>query len=134
MNAVKRRSIYVDGFGHGANPVPAACVAGGLLMSGAIFGLDPATGKLAAGAQAQCDLMFTTAQRILNAAGTSWDSVLKMNFFVGPDLPREMVNAHWTRLFPDPESRPARHVIVSDRLPPGMHLQCDMTAIVTTLS
>jgi hypothetical protein len=30
---VLRRSIYVEGFSHGANPVPAACVGAGLQMS-----------------------------------------------------------------------------------------------------
>lgn len=126
---MKRKSIYVEGFGHGGNPVPAACVGGGLLMSGALFGMDPQTQKLAQGEQAQCDLMFSVAERLLEAGGTSWDNVLKMNFFVAPDFPRAMINTHWLRLFSDPSSRPARHVVTTDRLPTGMHLQCDLTAL-----
>lgn len=126
---MKRTSIYVEGFGHGGNPVPAACVGGGLLISGALFGMDPQTQKLAQGMQDQCDLMFSIAQRVLEVGGTSWDGVLKMNFFVTPDFPREMINTHWLRLFSDPSSRPARHVVITDRLPPGMYLQCDLTAL-----
>jgi 2-iminobutanoate/2-iminopropanoate deaminase len=126
---MKRKSIYVEGFGHGTNPTPAACSGGGLLVSGALFGMDPQTQKLAEGQQAQCDLMFSVAQRVLEAGGTTWDGVLKMNFFITPDFPREMINSHWLRLFSDPKSRPARHVVTTNSLPPGMHLQCDITAL-----
>jgi enamine deaminase RidA (YjgF/YER057c/UK114 family) len=91
--------------------------------------MDPQTRKLAEGPQAQCELMFSVAQRVLEAAGASWDSVLKMNFFVAPDVPREMINHHWLRLFSDPASRPARHVVTTEHLPPGMYLQCDLTAM-----
>lgn len=125
-----RKSIVIPGFGHGSNPVPAASVLDKLLMSGALFGMDPATGKLVQGAQAQCDRMFAVAEEVLRAAGADWDRVLKMNFFLAPDVPRDLVNAHWLRLFPDAAARPARHVVVSDRLPPGMHLQCDLFAVL----
>ena len=44
----RRRSIYLDGFGH-KNPIPAACMIDGLLMTGIIYGQDPETGKAADG-------------------------------------------------------------------------------------
>lgn len=126
-----RKSIQVDGFGHGAQPTPAASRVGPLLASGAIFGMDPATRKVAEGLERQCELMFETAGRILAAGGAGWDDVLKMTFSVAPEVPRELLNQHWVRLFPDAASRPARHVVVNDRLPAGMHLQCDLLAVVT---
>ncbi|MBL0945151.1 MAG: RidA family protein [Hydrogenophaga sp.] len=128
MTAV-RRSIDIDGFGHGNNPVPAASLLGGLLVSGAIFGMDPTTRKIVPGLQAQCDLMFGHAQRILEAAGADWSRVLKMVFYLAPDQPRDCINAHWLRLFPDAASRPARHVVINDRLPPGTLIQCDLLAL-----
>jgi len=125
-----RRSIDIEGFGHGANPTPAASRIGNTLVSGAIFGMDPATRRLAEGAERQCELMFAHAERILQAGGAGWEHVVKMTFFVRPELPRDLVNAEWVRLFPNPASRPARHVIVNERLPQGMHLQCDLMAVV----
>ena len=98
-------------------------------MSGAIFGLDPATRRLAEGAERQCELMFATAARVLEAGGARWDDVIKMNFWVEPGLSRDLVNAAWVRLFPDAASRPARHVVVNEHLPKGMHLQCDLMAV-----
>jgi enamine deaminase RidA (YjgF/YER057c/UK114 family) len=127
-----RRSIYIKGFSHGNNPVPAACVIGCQLMTGAVFGTDPATGKVATELQEQCRLMFFNVQRILEAAGGSFADVLKMTFYLHPDVPRELINEHWIAAFPDPASRPARHVIVSDRLPASMQMQCDMVAYLAS--
>lgn len=129
MKHSMRKSIHIEGFGHGNNPVPAASLLKGLLVSGAIFGMDPATGRIAAGLPSQCELMLQHAERILRAAGCDWHDVVKMNFFLAPEVPRETVNQHWLRLFPDAASRPARHVLVNDRLPPGTLIQCDLMAL-----
>ncbi len=125
-----RRSITIDGFSHGNNPVPAASVVGNILMTGAIFGTDTATGRLADGLALQCAHMFDLAGRILHAAGADFGDVIKMTVFLAPDQPRAVVNTHWVSAFPDPLSRPARHVIVSDRLPAGMLIQCDLVAVL----
>lgn len=123
-----RKSIYIDGFSHGNNPVPAASVMGSILMTGAIFGTDRATGKVPASEEDQCRLMFDNVLRILEAAGGSFENVLKMTFYLRPEVPRELVNTHWVAAFPDAASRPARHVIVSGTLPASMAMQCDMVA------
>lgn len=123
-----RKSIYIDGFSHGNNPVPAACVHGNLLTTGAIFGTLRDTGKVPEGEEEQCRLMFENARRILHAAGATWDNVAKMTFFLHPEASRSLVNQYWVEAFPDEASRPARHVIVSQTLPASMRLQCDLLA------
>lgn len=128
MNAPLRKSIVVPGLGHGGNPIPVASVIGDMLMSGAIFGTDRRTGQLAKSPEDQCALTFDNVRCILEAAGAGFEHVLKMTFYVRPEVPRELINIHWVQAFPDPASRPARHVMVSDRLPPDMCLQCDLTA------
>lgn len=125
-----RKSITIEGFSHGKNPVPAASVIGNLLMTGAIFGTDPRTGKVAADPEDECRLMFHNAGRILAQAGGSFADVLKMTFFLRPQASRELVNQHWVLAFPDPASRPARHVIVSTTLPDSMQMQCDLVAVL----
>lgn len=123
-----RKSIYIEGFSHGNNPVPAATVMGHTLMTGAIFGTVRETGKVPEAVEDQCRLMFDNARRILEAAGGSFANVLKMTFFLRPETSRELLNTHWVAAFPDPDSRPARHVIVSTTLPASMALQCDLIA------
>lgn len=72
--------------------------------------------------------MFDNARRILEAPHGSFANVLKMTFPGCPETSRELLNTHWVAAFPDPDSRPARHVIVSNTLPASMALQCDMVA------
>lgn len=125
-----RKSIVIEGFSHGPNPVPAACLYGNLLMTGGIFGTIQDTGKIPEEPEEQCRLMFENARRILEAAGGDWSNVVKMTFFLHPEASRALVNEHWVKAFPDADSRPARHVIVSHTLPASMRMQCDLTAMV----
>lgn len=124
-----RKSIYIDGFSHGNNPVPAGCVHGKLLTTGAIFGTVRETGKVPTGDEVlQCRLMFENARRILEAAGASWENVAKMTFYLSPEVSRSLINDMWVEVFPEPASRPARHVIVTHTLPASMCMQCDLLA------
>jgi enamine deaminase RidA (YjgF/YER057c/UK114 family) len=123
-----RRSIYIEGFSHGNNPVPAASVIGHTLMTGAVFGTVRGTGKVPELVDDQCRLMFENVGRILEAAGGTFEDILKMTFYTRPGVSRDMINTHWEARFPDPASRPARHVIVSETLPASMSLQCDLVA------
>ena len=125
-----RKSIYIEGFAHGKNPVPAGSVIGNLLATGAIFGVDPQSGKVASEPEEECRLMFHPADRLLRQAGGSFGDVLKMTFFLRPEVSRELINEHWVKAFPDPASRPARHVIVSNTLPSSMQMQCDLLAVL----
>jgi enamine deaminase RidA (YjgF/YER057c/UK114 family) len=125
-----RKSIDIEGFAHGKNPIPAGSVIGNLLVTGAIFGFDPQLGKVASDPEEECRLMFLQAERILRKAGGSFDDVVKMTFFLRPEASRELINAHWVRVFPNPESRPARHVIVSNTLPASQQMQCELMAVL----
>lgn len=125
-----RKSIEIGGFTHGKNPVPAACVIDNLLMTGAVFGTDPSTGTVSPVVEDECQLMFANAGRILAAAGGGFSDVLKMTFYIRPEVSRDLINDHWVRAFPDPASRPARHVIVSHTLPASMQMQCDLFALL----
>jgi len=125
-----RKSIYIDGFSHGGNPVPAACVLGGLLATGAVFGTIRETGKVPESEEEQCGLMFDNLRRILSQAGAGWEDVIKMTFYLRPDASRALLNRHWTEVFPDEDSRPARHVIVSSTLPASQFMQVAALAVV----
>ena len=66
----KRRSVEVPGLEH-THPIPNASRVGQLLMTGGIYGKDPATGKLAPDAAGQCKLMFDNIRRVLEASGAT---------------------------------------------------------------
>lgn len=127
-----RRSIEVEGFSHGAQPIPAASRVGPLVMTGGVYGLDPGTGKIPDDVAEQARLMFANLARILQAAGGSLADVARMTVYVKVPEARAAVNAEWLKAFPDPASRPARHTLQNDALPANMLVQCDATAWVET--
>lgn len=122
----RRQSIYVEGYSH-ANPIPAACRLGDLVVSGIVYGLDPATGKVAPTLEEQCALMFLHVRRIMEAAGGSTDDIVKMTVWMADRSQRQALNAEWLKMFPDPETRPARQTMAGI-LGNGMLIQCDFMA------
>ncbi len=122
----KRKSVYVAGFGH-QNPIPAAARVGPLVMSGVIIGFDPATGKPPPELNAQVQHMFDHLESIVEASGCTLEDVVKVTVWMTDRTQRKALNERWTALFPNPESRPARHTLDA-ALGPGVLVQCDFTA------
>jgi len=123
-----RRSIEVEGFSHSA-PIPAGSRIGNFVISGGIMGLDPATGKIADGLEAQSAVMFANVRRFMEAAGGSPENIIKMTLWVRDRAARAAIDPHWTAMFPDPKSRPARHTLVY-QLPDPMLVQCEILAVM----
>ena len=123
----KRKSIEIAGFAH-KNPIPAASRVGNMLVTGIITGTDPATGKLADTLEAQCTNIFQHVRSIMAAAGGSTDDIIKMNVFMADRSKRDVLNAEWVKMFPDPQSRPARHTSQT-ALEGGQLIVCDITAV-----
>lgn len=124
-----RRSIVVDGLGHGANPIPAASRVGPFIATGGVRGVDISSGEMPAEASAQVDLMFSNLETILSAGGAGLNDVLKVNIWLATPDARPAVNEAWVRAFPDPASRPARHIL-NYALGHGMLVQCDALAVL----
>jgi 2-iminobutanoate/2-iminopropanoate deaminase len=123
-----RRSIHIDGFSH-VNPIPAASRIGPLLMSGVITGRDPATGQLPKSLQEQCAFMFGHVRAVVEAAGGSTDNIIKLTIWLANPGDRETLNTEWVRMFPDAESRPARHTGPLTGASADTLVQCDVTAV-----
>ncbi|HVN28724.1 MAG TPA: RidA family protein [Candidatus Binataceae bacterium] len=125
----KRRSIEVEGFSHGATPIPAASRIGNMIASGGIAGLDTATGKIPDGLEAQVTAMFANVRKVVEAGGGNVEDIIKMTLWVRDRAARAVIDPQWTKMFPDPHSRPARHTLVY-QLPDPMLVQCDFLAIL----
>ena len=125
-----RRSIEIEGFSHGAQPIPAASKVGPLVMTGGIYGLDRHTGTIPDDPSMQISHMFENLRLLMEAAGGGLGSIARISLYVkAPDV-RGLVNEKWLELFPDPASRPARHTQTKTDLPANMIVQCDATAWV----
>jgi enamine deaminase RidA (YjgF/YER057c/UK114 family) len=90
-----------------------------------VHGVDPATGTLAEGAEAQIARAFANLRDIVEAAGGSLADVAQVLVTLTDRANRPLVNAVWAELFPDQRSRPARQT--SERDLPGGSL-CQLIA------
>lgn len=122
------RSIDVPGLAHKV-PIPLGARVANVLCSSAIAGKDPATGKLGADAAEQARLAFENTGRFLAAGGATPADVVKLTVYVKDESVREHLNPHWLALWPDPQERPARHVVVHD-LQHGMLVQLEILAVI----
>jgi 2-iminobutanoate/2-iminopropanoate deaminase len=123
----RRKSINLDGFAH-TNPIPTACKLGNLVMSGSIMPRD-AKGKVPETLDEQCALMFQYVREVMEKAGGTTDDIIKVSVAMKDASKRDVLNKHWTALFPDPETRPARHTETKD-LAHGLLIQCDIVGVI----
>lgn len=124
-----RRSIDVEGVGHGANPIPFGSRVGPLVVSGGIMGADPATGKTPEDGPEQVRLAFSNLEAFMAAAGGSVEDIAKVEVLLADNSLRANVNEEWVKLFPDEHSRPARHTTAGP-LQGSMKIQLEATAWV----
>ena len=125
----KRRSVNAAGASH-VNPIPSASRRGPFVVTGAISGTDPATGKVPEDLDQQCRQMFDNVRRVITTAGGTPDDIIKMTVWITDRSLREIMNRHWVVMFPDPQSRPARHTLTSRDFTAPMQIQCDLMAVL----
>ena len=123
-----RKSITVANIAH-KFPVPNASRIGNIVVSGAIHPADPATRTVPDDLAAQCTNMFKNLKAVIEAAGGTTDDIIKVNVFIRDRNNREPLNVEWVRMFPDPESRPARHAQPLQVEGPAL-VQCDFMAVI----
>ena len=109
---MRKRSIEIEGIRHNA-PNPMAAAIGPLLCTSAIFGADPTTGKEPPEPASQVAFAFGNLKRVLSKAGFSPEDIVHLGVLLSADEYREIVNEQWTRMFPVPEDRPARHTTLA---------------------
>jgi 2-iminobutanoate/2-iminopropanoate deaminase len=125
----KRKSFNVDGLGH-ANPIPAVSRIGNTVATGGVSGTDTSTGKIPEEVAAQCAQMFQNLRAILAAAGATPEDVIRVTVWIKRSEVRAEVNKEWVAMFPDPDSRPARHTMFYDHFAGAMVVQCEAWAVI----
>ena len=74
--------------------------------------------------------VFKQIKLCVEAAGGSVDDIIKVNFWMkDPATGRAALNGEWAKMFPDPDSRPARHTLALGANNPN-HVTCDFTAVI----
>ena len=108
-------------------PYSQAIVAQGLVFCSGMPGIDPASGLVPAGIEAQTEQALTNLEAVLTAAGSSLANLVKTTIFYA-DVEDFSTQAVYERFMPEPP--PARSAPANVRLPRGLLVSIDAIATV----
>ena len=123
-----RKAISTDTAPAALGPYSQAMVAGNLVFCSGTAGIDPATGALGDGIEAQTELALRNLAAILEAAGTSLSNVVKTTIFYANVEDFAAINAVYARFMPDPP--PARSAPANVALPKGLLISIEAVAVL----
>ena len=104
-----RKSINSSGVHKHKNPIPHACILNGLMISSAINGFDNSIGNFPDKKETQIEVAFENMLKILKEANGTYENILKIDLYFNDKSDRKFVNPIWLRIFPNENTRPARH-------------------------
>ena len=109
-------------------PYSQAIVAGGFVFCSGTAGIDPATGKIPDGIEAQTRLALSNLDAILTAAGASMATLVKTTIFYRNVDDFATINEIYASHMPDPP--PARSAPANVLLPRGLLISIEAIAAV----
>jgi 2-iminobutanoate/2-iminopropanoate deaminase len=110
-------------------PYSQGIVANGFLYTAGQIALDPATGNVVDGdVVAQTERVLKNLAAILEAAGASWEHVVKTTVYLAEMADFPKVNEVYGRVFGS--ARPARSTVQVAGLPRGVLVEIDAIAAV----
>jgi 2-iminobutanoate/2-iminopropanoate deaminase len=110
-----RQSISTAGAPAAIGPYSQAVATDGLVFCSGQLGLDPESGELVDGVEAQTDRALRNLAAVLDAAGLTLADVVKTTIFLADMADFAVVNAVYARHMPDPP--PARSTVQVAALP-----------------
>jgi len=122
-----RQAITASGAPGAVGPYSHAIVAGDLIFCSGQVGLDPVTGQLVeGGVAAQAERALRNLAAVLDAAGSSFDDVVKCQVFLVDIGDFAVVNDVYGSFMPDPP--PARSTFAVAALPKGALVEVEAIA------
>ena len=97
---------------------------GNMVFLSGQLGIDPATGKMPEGVEAQAKQSLANVEALLTAAGTTFADVVKTTVYLADIADFAAFNEVYTRYF---TSKPARSCVAVKDLPKGV--LCEIEAI-----
>lgn len=125
-----RRAVTTAGAPGAIGPYSQAIAVDGFLFCSGQLGLDPATGELVAGVEAQTERALRNLTAVLDAAGMSLADLVKTTIFLADMADFGAVNAVYGRFMPDPP--PARSTVQVAALPKAGLVEIEAVARRTT--
>jgi 2-iminobutanoate/2-iminopropanoate deaminase len=124
---VSLKTIHTEKAPAAIGPYSQGIVANGFLYTAGQIALDPATGQIVGGdVVAQAERVLANLSAVLDAAGLTWNDVVKTTVYLHDmnDFPR--VNEAYARALGS--ARPARSTVQVAALPRGVLVEIDAVA------
>jgi 2-iminobutanoate/2-iminopropanoate deaminase len=125
---VNREAVTTQAAPAAVGPYSQAIKAGEMVFASGQLGLNPATGKLQEGVEAQARQVLANLTAVLEAAGVGMGDVVKTTIFLVDMSHFATVNAIYATAFPSPP--PARSTIQVAALPLGGLVEIEAIALL----
>ncbi len=122
-----KQRVHSDHAPKALGPYSQAIAAGGFVFCAGQLGLDPETGQLAEGIQAQTRRALLNLKAVLEAAGSDLSQVVKTTVFLADMADFKAMNEVYGELIGEPY--PARSTIAVKGLPMGGLVEIEAIAI-----
>ncbi|MEA2567093.1 MAG: 2-iminobutanoate/2-iminopropanoate deaminase [Actinomycetota bacterium] len=123
-----RQAVSADSAPAALGPYSQAIIANGFVFCSGTAGIDPATGAVAEGIEAQAEQALRNLDAILAAAGASLATLVKTTIFYQNVGDFAAINAVYARYMPEPP--PARSAPANVNLPRGLLISIDAIAVL----
>ncbi len=120
------KTVSTDKAPAAIGPYSQAQIFGGLVYTSGQIPVDPATGKIAEGVEAQAEQVFKNIANLLAAAGSDISKVVKTTVFIKNMDDFGAINAIYGKYFTEPF--PARSCVEVARLPKDVLIECEAIA------
>ena len=123
-----RQAVSTDTAPAALGPYSQAIIANGFVFCSGTAGIDPVTGAVAEGIEAQAEQALRNLDAILAAAGASLATLVKTTIFYQNVDDFAAINAVYARYMPEPP--PARSAPANVNLPRGLLISIDAVAVL----
>lgn len=120
------KTVSTDKAPAAIGPYSQAQIFGGLVYTSGQIPVDPATGKIAEGVEAQAEQVFKNIANLLAAADSDISKVVKTTVFIKNMDDFGAINAIYGKYFTEPF--PARSCVEVARLPKDVLIECEAIA------
>lgn len=97
-----------------------------LVFASGQIALNPATGEMVEGLEAQTHQVFKNAQAVIAASGAKWENVIKTTVFITNMDDFAKINEIYATYFKEPY--PARSCVEVSKLPKGALIEVEVIA------
>ena len=121
-----KKAISTDKAPAAIGPYSQAIEVNGMVYTSGVIPVNPATGEIPSGVEAQAEQAFSNMAALLEAAGTDMDSVVKTTVFIKEMNDFAKINEIYAKYFTG--TFPARSCVEVARLPKDVLLEVEAIA------